>query len=127
MKRKLYQELASLVVARLNCIKANNTEWHDKHEESIELLVKEHMPSGSGFNSGTSINLEECTPTRLVFETGFHHMNDGGMYDGWTEHKVIITPSFDNFDMRVTGRNRNDIKNYIAETFSYALTQGVST
>jgi hypothetical protein len=46
-------------------------------------------------------------------------MNEGGYYDGWTEHQVIITPSLQHgFDVRVTGQDRNEIKDYLAELFT---------
>jgi hypothetical protein len=53
-------------------------------------------------------------------------MNDTGYYDGWTEHTVTVTPSFSGINIRVSGRNRNDIKDYIHETFSYALRSDVT-
>lgn len=96
-------------------------------QENIEKLVKEHMPSGSGFNAGTEILYEyRDRPLKgdmLVFKTSFHHMNDGGYYDGWTEHKVIIEPClmFD-FKLKVTGRDRDQIKDYIGDVFHEALT-----
>jgi hypothetical protein len=37
-----------------------------------------------------------------------------------------VTPIFGGFDIRVTGRNRNDIKDYIAETFDSALNQDIA-
>lgn len=118
---KLYRELATLVQARINCIKSNNDVWIGKHEDKIEHLVKQHMPSGSGFDNGTTIELDVCTGEKLVFRTSFHHMDDG-MYDGWTEHKVTVTPSLvSGFDVVVSGRNRNDVKDYIGEQFQYAL------
>jgi hypothetical protein len=49
-------------------------------------------------------------------------MHDSGMYDGWTEHTIVLTPSFlGHFDMRISGHNRNEIKDYIADTFRIAL------
>jgi hypothetical protein len=58
----------------------------------------------------------------LVIVTSYHHMNDAGMYDGWTDHKVIVTPSLvHGFVLRITGRNRNDIKEYIADLFQQSL------
>jgi len=52
-------------------------------------------------------------------------MNDGGMYDGWTEHTVSITPAFAGINVSVSGRNRNDIKDYLGDTFQCALTAEV--
>ena len=79
------------------------------------------MPNGSGFDAGTQIELAECSENKLTFKTAFHHMDEQGGYDGWTEHFVKITPSFHGFNIRVTGRDRNEIKEYIGDTFNYAL------
>ena len=49
-------------------------------------------------------------------------MDEHGGYDGWTEHKIIVTPSLVyGFELRVTGKDRNDIKDYIAEVMHGAL------
>lgn len=92
-------------------------------EDILTALVKEHMPSGSGFDNGTTLIDAASSGAKLVFATAFHHMNEHGMYDGWTTHTVIVTPAFDGFDLRVTGRNRNDIKDYIADAFHAALSR----
>lgn len=118
----LYRRLASLLQAARNCDAAKNAEWAARHRNTIRDLVKQHMPEGSGFDSGTELDEDASTPEKLVFTTSFHHMNDGGMYDGWTEHKVTVTPSLAfGYELRVSGRDRNGIKDYIAETFGHAL------
>lgn len=44
------------------------------------------------------------------------------MYDGWTDHTVIVTPSLrSGFDIRITGRDRNQTKEYLYEVFDSAL------
>lgn len=87
--------------------------------------LQDLLPSGSGFDSGTQIN-DATRPDRLVLDTAFHHLSEHGYYTGWTEHSVIVTPSLvSGFDLRITGRNRNNIKDYIAEEFDYALRQDV--
>jgi hypothetical protein len=86
-------------------------------------IISEYLPSGSGFDSGTSIDVEKTTEEKLVFSTAFHHMNDLGYYVGWTEHRVTVRPSFYGFDIKVSGRNRNDIKDHIAECFDYVLSE----
>lgn len=123
--RPLYRELASLLIAVENCRKAGNNEWLDKHETRIGELCS-MLPSGSGIDSGTILDRDRCSPGKLVFTLGFHHMNDNGMYDGWTEHILTVTPSFDGIDLRFTGRNRNDIKDYLHEVYYHALTQNVA-
>lgn len=120
--RKLYQELAGLMLARENCVASGNKEWFGKHTYRLKVLVHEHMPSGSGFNNGTTLVVQDSTSEKLVFQTAFHHMDDNGSYAGWSEHTVIVKPSlFDGFSLRITGRDRRDIKDYIHETFAYSL------
>jgi hypothetical protein len=123
-REPLYQRLASLVIQHRNCIKTDNTEWKDRSEDEILKLVKRYMPSGSGFDCGTKIFLSQEAPAtdRLVFETSFHHMNENGFYDGWTEHTVTVHPSLAfKIEIKISGRNRNEIKDLIHESFDCAL------
>lgn len=87
--------------------------------EALEKFINTTAPSGSGFDSGTQ--LMTVTPSRLVLRTSFHHLNDGGYYDGWTHHKIIIVAQFDTYDMRITGKDRNSIKDYIGDMFTQWL------
>ena len=122
MARKAYVVIANKFQAFLNCVKSGNAEFQILHSDSIEFIVQEEFPSGSGFDDGTKFNFDESKPERLVFDTGFHHMNENGYYEGWTEHKVIVTPSLVfGFTLRVTGRDKRDIKDYIAECFHQCL------
>jgi hypothetical protein len=124
MNTKLFSTLASVVDARLRCEQKNNLEWFHNHTARITELCKDMMPSGSGFDCGTKLDFDNSTGDKLVFLTSFHHMNDSGMYDGWTEHSIIVTPSLiHGFNLKITGRDRNDIKEYIAETFGIALNE----
>lgn len=120
-KRYLYQELASLVQARLNCIQSGNTEWRNNHTSEISRLVDEYMPSGSGIDNGTAIDLGKSTGSKLVFNVAFHHMDENGFYCGWTDHTITITPSFSNFDIRISGPNKRNIKEYLHDVYSSAL------
>lgn len=88
--------------------------------DGLESYVHKNCLSGSGFDDGTRLSATS-TSKRLVFTTAFHHMDENGGYDGWTEHRVIVTPTFQGFDIRVTGRDRNGIKDYIGETFHHWL------
>ena len=123
---KLYRKLASLVQAHINCEISGNKEWFEKHEARIEELVKNYMPSGSGFDCGTKIDLDKSTPEKLVFYTDFHHMNEVGYYDGWTEHRITVRPSLAfGFTLTISGKNRNEIKDYIHQVFDCALDEEV--
>lgn len=107
-----------------NCIKTNNQEWEGKHAISIEFLVDTYLPHGSGFDNGTSFEFASSRKNRLVFHTGFHHMNDAGYYDGWTEHDVIVIPDLAmRFELRITGKDKNNIKDYIGHCFYETLSK----
>jgi hypothetical protein len=125
MQRKLYQEMAAIIAARINCIISNNQEWITKHEDRLKELI-DLLPHGSGLDGENIINLDKSTSENIVIETSFHHMDENGMYDGWTEHNIIITPSLQHrFYLKITGSNKNDIKTYLSEIFSMALNEVV--
>ena len=118
---KVYLEIARRLIAHNNCVKSGNVEWRRKHSEALRDLTSEHLLSGSGFDSGTTFDLEWSKPERLVFNTSYHHMDDSG-YIGWSEHDVVVVPSLAfGFDLRVTGRDWRGIKEYIGECFQCAL------
>jgi hypothetical protein len=120
----LYQTLAQLVQARLNCIASGNTEWRMNHERKIIALCKAALPSGSGWDLGTRLDLDRSTGERLVLFGQFHHMTDAGVYDGWTEHTITVRPSLAfGFTLTVSGRNRNDIKAYLSDLFNEMLSR----
>ena len=119
---KIVEKLASLIAANLNCTKSGNDEWAIKHRESIDSIMRAFAPSGSGIDCGTAISYSASKTDKLVFYTSFHHMNDSGTYYVWTEHKVIVRPGFSGPTVYVTGRNENDIKDYLADVFLAFLT-----
>ena len=98
----------------------NDLETVDKRVKEISEFVEEFMPSGSGFDNGTKFDYHGPSD-RLTFHTSFHHMDEHGGYDGWTEHTVTVRPTFGGFALSISGRNRNDIKTYIADIFDNAL------
>lgn len=122
MHRKLYQAIANGILARENCKSSGNDEWFTRHTDRILGMVKDYMPSGSGFDNGTTIDLDASSADRLVFRTAFHHMDENGSYDGWTEHTVTILPSLVFlFNVDVSGEDRNMILEYIGDAFQSAL------
>lgn len=122
---KLYQKIANClsVIAALNVLHTPDDVLHN-WKEDLNKLCKQ-LPSGSGWDCGTK--LCECsTPRRLVFTGSYHHMNMDGFYDGWTDHDIIVTPSLiHDFDLRITGRDRNDVKDYLHDLFHHVLNQEV--
>ena len=80
------------------------------------------MPSGAGIDSGTQIDMDKSRKDRLVFTTSFHHMDEWGGYDGWTEHQVSIRPSLAfGIDIVISEPDRNDVIDYLHEVFDSAL------
>jgi len=109
-----------------NCVQAMKTctpEWYDKHMDRIEQLTNNYLPHGSGLDGTVEVVLEESKPDKIVIFAEYHHMDRYGYYDGWTEHKIIVRPTFGSFDIRVTGRNRNDIKSYLGDLFAECLSE----
>lgn len=130
--RKLYEALAVLIDARLSCLKQaaadvdNRTRAHFadqaiQHAGAIIMLANQHLPSGSGIDSGAQIDLEKSTGEKLVFVTAFHHMVDGA-YHGWTAHVITARASLRHgIWFTVSGRNRADVKDHLMDRFDDAL------
>jgi hypothetical protein len=91
--------------------------YKEPHETAIDEFL-ELLPSGSGIDSGVQFDWNS-TPEKLVFNFSYHHMNEVGYYEGWTEHKLIITPCLQHgYKLKITGRDRNGIIDYLYDTFS---------
>ena len=118
----LYQELATLISAVQRCRSSGRNQWAERHEESLSQLVNNYLPSGSGVDNGTKLDLEASGPEKLVFTMGYHHMNDNGYYTGWTHHTVVVRPSLQTgFTLRISGRDKNGIKDYLRDLYHHAL------
>lgn len=124
---KIYQKLAGLVNARnIGSLKDGTHQkdpWYITHTNNIQTIVRETSPTGSGIDTGTTLDLPDTWVkhpiNRLVFRFSFHHMNEHGMYDGWTDHKLTVTPSLvDGFDLNISGRDKNQIKDHLYDTFN---------
>lgn len=116
-KRINLSELANKYQAWMNCIKSGNKEWESKHEDRVNEMLGA-LPHGSGIDAGVKFDWHDSRVDKLVFTLGFHHMDEHGGYDGWTEHSVVVTPDFvSGFKIRITGRDRNMIKDYLHDLF----------
>lgn len=120
--RTLAAHIASTVQAFKNCIEAHNNEWRDKHLEAIREY-EDMLPSGSGIDGGTKIDIDRSSGDKLVLTFSYHHMNDCGMYDGWNDYTCYVRPAFDGITLSIRGRNRNDIMDYLYEVYNGALTE----
>ena len=121
-ERKLYRELA-INIDWLNRTLEDPSKgfWSNKAQDHINTIMAD-SPSGSGIDAGTALDLNESTGNKIIFRVSYHHMNDAGYYDGWTEHKITVKPSLtSDYDLTIGGRDRNNIKDHLYETFDYWL------
>ncbi len=117
MKNINIKQLAGLLAAYQNCIKANNVEWIEKHYQSIKDILTA-LPSGSGIDAGVIFDFEKSTPEKLIFTFGFHFMDDNGMYDGWKHYTLTVTPSLQfMYQLTLKGENKRNIKEYLFSIF----------
>ena len=123
MDEPLYKLLAAAIAAGKRCERQDTlTEWAERWPARAEALAREYLPSGSGFDAGTAVDWKASKLNRIVLVTSFHHRDDAGYYAGWTHHTVIVTPDMAwDYDLRITGSNRNGIKDYMAEHFADCL------
>lgn len=123
---KLYQAIATALEARRGLEDAENhtagnREWFERWTARLDDMAANWLPSGSGFDCGTKIDVD-AKAGRIVLDTEYHHLGEHGMYTRWTAHSIIVTPNLAHgFDLRVTGVNHNDIKSYIGELFHSVL------
>ena len=114
---QMIHRIASLSKAIENCRKEDNTWWEGKHTSTLNQILG-GLPSGAGIDAGSI--LKKVEKNRVVFATSYHHMNDAGCYTGWTDHEIIVRPSFSlccGFTLKVTGKNKNCVKEAIEEAF----------
>ena len=136
--KTVLNRIAHHATAWANCTESGNTHWQAIHERMVDYLVAHELPAGSGIDAGTQFEigqlLERSTTAiqnwrlpRLTFTTAFHHMNEAGYYDGWTEHKVIVRADLlMGYTLDITGRDRNQIKEYLADLYQAAFDREVS-
>ena len=107
--------------SRLLAWNAPAGEWSGKRDDMLARIV-DMLPHGSGIDS--KLDIDDSKPQRIIVRFSFHHMDENGYYDGWTDHSAIITPCLVNgYSLKITGRDRNQIKDYLHETFDYAISR----
>lgn len=125
-KEKVYKKIASLVVAIENCRQSNNEEWLEKHSDHLTDIVKNNLPSGSGIDSGCSIDLDNSSGDKIIIVSSYHVMSDLGCYDGWIDFTVTVRPSLQfDYTLMIQGKfgKNQDIKDYLYDVFSHCLEQ----
>jgi hypothetical protein len=117
------EAFVSCKTARDNCVASGNTEWEVRWHDRLDKLV-DYIPTWSGMT--LRLSGVEIKPDAIRYEVSYHHMNETGHYDGWTEHTVVVRPAFGGIDVRISGRDRNDVKELIHETVRHAFTRHVT-
>lgn len=121
----LYHRISNNLAARENCRISRNDGGLEKWGEILKTLVG-FLPSGSGINDGIRLDQTMSTPEKLVFRFSFHHINDNGFYDGWEDYAITVKPSLQfGIDIQISGKDRNNIKDYLHGIFEPALTANI--
>ena len=124
---KNYQKLASCFNAYNNCVKSGNKEWEEKHSDTVESIIK-NLPHGSGIDGNTQFEWEKSNDNKLVISSEYHVMDENGMYDGWINFTLTVTPSWNDIDIAIKGNfgKHQELKDYLFDTFYYALTEEIA-
>lgn len=92
-KVPLYQAFSSALGAYKNCLFSGKKEWEKKHLAKLKKLCKEHMPSGSGIDTGVEFDEVNSHSEKLIFQSGYHPMDEWGGYIDWLLFELTVTPS----------------------------------
>ena len=90
------------------------------------------LPSGSGIDSGCTIDEEKSTGNKIVIHSAFLHMNENGFYCGWSKFDIIVTPDlFRDFNLKIVGRKAiypafSYTKEYLYDVFYNALNDNIN-
>lgn len=122
---KVYERIASLIVAIQNCEKPGfngHPDYPQKHIDALQCIARECLPSGSGFDRGCSVDIDASSAVCIAVNTAFHHMDDNGYYCGWTDHVVRIRAHLAfGFTVSISGRNFRGIKDYMSDVFYHVM------
>ena len=139
MKTKIYKEIASRINSIGNCEKAGlstyNREWKQKHEDVIDYIQDNILPSGSGIDCGCKIDttiadVDNINVDKLVIHSEYHTMDENGMYGRWITFRVVVRPSLQfGIVLNIMGNfgKNQDLKDYLYDVFNEALEQEIDT
>lgn len=125
---ELYQSLAGLAQARINCIKNNNQEWLEKHTDKIETLLYA-LPHGSGINGKWYVDYTKTHGNKITLTNTYDTMNENGYYDTVVNFSLTILPSLQfGFEMHIRGNfgKYQDVKDYLYDILRESLSQEVT-
>jgi hypothetical protein len=122
MSKTVIEAYVEAATALYNCKKHGNVMWEELWESRIEQLTS-LLPSGSGLSEVRFFE-EPVKSDRVNIHCTYHCMNPDGYYEGYRDYIVTAKPSFLlKLDLIIKGRDYNGIKDWMWDTFHFALTQ----
>lgn len=138
--KTLAQEIQGAISALLNSHKHGSPSSVHYWEDYLTAIEQEFLPHGSGFDSGCVISPDESTHDFFVINTSYHHMDENGMYCGWSNHRIKVLPShIHGIDFKIVSQDHRDpydkrknslksyFMDYLHETFHSILTESRKT
>jgi hypothetical protein len=120
--RKVYREIAQCIESK-NYIGSHSIDWMDY----LDDIVKNYLPSGSGIDSGNSIDMVKSNSSRIVINSAYHSM-DNDSYCGWNEFTIVVTSSLlSTFSISINFHGIKPksygLKDYLLDLYNYSLTR----
>lgn len=120
-------ELIAIAAASGERCRVNGNPYAANHDATLDAIEADFLPSGSGIDNGTKIARDASDGARVTLLCSYHHMNENGMYCGWSDYRITARPDFEvGVALTITGRNVNDIKSYLADVFGTCLGENVT-
>lgn len=123
MKTTLISRIYRVLQARENCKKdATKLDWFNNHDFTLYQIERNYLPHGSGINSGCTIEREfkkDC----VILHVPYHNMDENGYYCGWSDFKIVCKPEFDGISLKIIGKDKYFVKDYLYDLFNNCLTE----
>lgn len=116
----LYQIMAHCIGAMGNRVVPDGA-WQSRWQTVLDQCVA-LLPRGGGFDVSPTLVEGVTKPEYLVFQGSYHLMNQHGVYVGWRDYRVIVTPSFVHGMTLRVAQARGDLGEYVADSFHAHLT-----
>lgn len=122
---KLYQKLAD----EFRKSQIDNPDISDLACQEINKII-DLIPHGSGIDSETIFDFEKSNSQKLILKSAYHNLNENGYYDSRTYFKIVLSPSFIDFDLEIVSnfpKKYSSTKEYLQEIFYYSFNQDISS
>ena len=124
----IFQQIARQIDRRLRLINSDVAPQTMIYDCEVKLEKLEALlPSGSGIDDGTKINLEKSMPNMIILDSSYHCMEDG-YYTEWVDFEVTILPSLAQeyyMEIEIDGDDIVNLSDYLHETYGISLSEKV--